>query len=98
MHSTDNETCLAVSEKCHANGLGWLQVPAHFRDRDGIPLCARCRGGLAGVTVIVSDFLTEATTDPTQDCLEKTMSILDFTKQRPASLSFFHDKMEYIYL
>ena len=40
----------------------------------------------AGVTVIVSDFLTEAATDPTQDCLEKTMQYLDFTKQRPVLL------------
>ncbi|MFR5117068.1 MAG: hypothetical protein ACLTDV_08640 [Eubacterium sp.] len=40
----------------------------------------------AGVTVIVSDFLTEAATDPTQDRLEKTMQYLDFTKQRPVLL------------
>lgn len=36
--------------------------------------------------MIVSDFLTEAATDPTQDCLEKTMQYLDFTKQRPVLL------------
>ncbi len=36
--------------------------------------------------MIVSDFLTEAATDPTQDRLEKTMQYLDFTKQRPVLL------------
>lgn len=36
--------------------------------------------------MIVSDFLTEAATDPAQDRLEKTMQYLDFTKQRPVLL------------
>ena len=67
--------------------LGWLQARTFSgTETDSFSAVRQMQRRGAGVTVIVSDFLTEAATDPTQDCLEKTMQYLDFTKQRPVLL------------
>ena len=67
--------------------LGWLQARTFSgTETDSFSAVRQMQRRGAGVTVIVSDFLTEAATDPTQDRLEKTMQYLDFTKQRPVLL------------
>ena len=59
---------------------GWLQARTFSgTETDSFFTVRQMQRRGAGVTVIVSDFLTEAATDPTQDCLEKTVQYLDFT-------------------
>ena len=73
--------------------LGWLQARTFSgTETDSFSAVRQMQRRGAGVTVIVSDFLTEAATDPTQDRLEKTMQYLDFTKQRHVYPGIFRRK------
>ena len=56
--------------------LGWLQARTFSgTETDSFSAVRQMQRRGAGVTVIVSDFLTEAATDPTQDCLEKNDAV-----------------------
>lgn len=64
--------------------LGWLQARTFSgTETDSFSAVRQMQRRGAGVTVIVSDFLTEAATDPTQDCLEKRCSIWTLRNKDP---------------